>query len=332
MGKVASGLLLVLVAGVIVLTQSLFIISEKDQGIVTRVGEYMYTAQQPGVYFRVPFIDSVSYMDRRLLSSDAIAQEYLTLDKKRLRVDHVTRWRIVDPLRFFVTMRTEAGARARLDDVVYSEMRRELATVPFDQVIAEQREQIMDNVAKSAALQAASFGIQIEDVRIKRADLPSEVQQSVFERMKAERSREANRYRAEGEEQSDQIKAGADRERTVLLADAYEAEQKLRGEGEAEAIRIYAEALQQDPEFYAFQRRLEAYATILKSGDTLVLPANSDLFSYLTSNQKPATEQAAPAASGPAPAQAGNQAPTLSGQPQVAGATPTPSAQPTPGQ
>lgn len=285
MGRLGSVVLLALFAGVIVASQSIYIVNETNQAIVTRLGEYMGTAHQPGIYVRMPFVDSVHYMDRRLLSSDAMTQEYLTLDKKRLRVDHITRWRIVDPLRFFVTVRTQAGARARLDDVVYSEMRRELATVPFDQVIADQREQIMDNVTRNAANQALSFGINVEDVRIKRADLPAEVQESVFDRMKAERSREANRYRAEGEEQGLQITATADRERTVLLADAYEQAQKLRGEGEGEAISIYAQALQQDPEFYAFQRRLEAYGKILHAGDTLVLPSDSDLFAFLTSNR-----------------------------------------------
>ncbi|MGI5837230.1 MAG: protease modulator HflC, partial [Chloroflexota bacterium] len=215
MGKRGNVLLLAIVVIVLGLSQSMFIITETNQAIVTRMGEYMYTAQQPGIFFRVPVIDTVHYMDRRMLSSDATSQEYLTLDKKRLRVDHVTRWRIFDPYRYYITVRTEAGARARLDDVVFSEMRRELATVPFDQVIAEQREHIMENVARSSAKQAESYGIQVEDVRIKRADLPEEVQESVFERMKAERSREANRYRAEGEEESAEIRAGADRERAV---------------------------------------------------------------------------------------------------------------------
>ncbi len=329
MGKAGSVLLLGIAVVVLLLTQSIFLISETTQGIVTRLGNYQYTAQQPGIYFRVPFVDSVSYMDRRLLSSDAVPQEYLTLDKKRLRVDHVTRWRIIDPFRYFVTVRTEAGARARLDDVVYSEMRRELATVPFGQVIAEQREQIMTNVANSAAKQAESFGIQIEDVRIKRADLPSEVQQSVFDRMKAERSREANRYRAEGAEQSAQIKAAADREKVVLLADAYEQAQKLRGEGEAEAIGIYAQALQQDPEFYAFQRRLESYAKILRGGDTLVLPSDSELFSYLLSNHRQSSapaDQAAPAASPQTAGTGGAQpvSPAPSGPPAAGGTVSAP--------
>ncbi|MHB0871038.1 MAG: protease modulator HflC [Chloroflexota bacterium] len=294
MGKVGTALAVALVLAVAVASQSFFIISETNQAIVTRLGEYQFTAQQPGIYTKLPFVHTVHYVDRRLLSSDALAQEYLTLDKKRLRVDHVTRWRIVDPLRYFVTVGTVAGARARLDDVVFSEMRRELASHPFGQVIAERREQIMATVAKNAAQQAKSFGIQIEDVRIKRADLPAEVQQSVFERMKAERSREANRYRAEGEEQSAQIRAGADRERAVLLADAYEESQRIRGNGEGEAIAIYAQSLQQDPEFYAFTRRLESYSKILRAGDTLVLLSDSDLFTYLTRSTRSA---GAPAAS-----------------------------------
>jgi membrane protease subunit HflC len=290
MGKL-NLVLLAILAILILATQSLFIVSETNQAIVTQLGEYRYTANAPGIYAKTPFVQDVSYMDRRLLSTDALAQEYLTLDKKRLRVDHVTRWRIVDPLLFFVTVRTESGARARLDDVVFSELRRELATVPFDQVIAERREQIMEAVTANAAEQAKSFGIQVEDVRIKRADLPKEVQNSVFERMKAERSREANRYRAEGEEQSAQIRATADRERTVILAEAYQEAQRLRGTGEAEAIAVYARALQNDPEFYSFSRRLESYGKILREGDTLVLPSDSDLFAYLTNN----TPSSAPA-------------------------------------
>jgi membrane protease subunit HflC len=281
------------IVAAVVAVQSLFIVSETNHGIVTQLGEYRYTASQPGIYAKIPFAQAVTYVDKRLLSSDASAQEYLTLDKKRLRVDHVTRWRIVDPLLFYVSVRTEAGARARLDDVVFSEMRRELASQSFDVVIAERREQIMETVTVNAARQALSYGIQIADVRIKRADLPSEVQNSVFERMKAERSREANRYRAEGAEQGAQIKAGADRERVVILAQAYEESQRLRGDGEGQAIAIYAQALGQDPEFYAFTRRLESYSRILRDGDTLVLPSDAALFDYLTQNAKPTTGQTA---------------------------------------
>ena len=165
----------------------------------------------------------------------------------------MTRWRIVDPLLFYVTVRTEAGARARLDDVVFSEMRRELASQPFDLVIAERRELIMETVTASAAQQSLSYGIKIEDVRIKRADLPTEVQQSVFDRMKAERSREANRYRAEGAEQAAQIKATADRERTVILAEAYEESQKLRGQGEGRGHRHLCQGPRAGPRVLCLQ-------------------------------------------------------------------------------
>ena len=223
------------------------------------------------------------FFDKRILSSDAPPQEYLTTDKKRLVVDHVTRWRIADPLLFFQAVGTEAGARARLDDIVFSELREELAKVDFVEVISRERESIMERVAASAAEKASEFGIDIVDVRVKRADLPEEVEQSVYLRMQAERQRESSLFRAEGEEQAAILRAQADRERTVILAEGYAKSQSLRGEGEALAISIYAQALEQDPEFYAFIRRLEAYKTILKKGDIIVLPADSDFFRYLIS-------------------------------------------------
>lgn len=272
----------VVVTAVIVWTQVFFVVHETEQAIVTQFGEYRFTASQPGLYTKLPVAQSVTHMDRRLQFTEGSPQEYLTLDKKRLRVDHVTYWRIVDPLKFFVTVRTEAGARARLDDVVFSEMRRQLAAIDFQEIISDEREAIMNGVARSAQAQADSFGIRVEDVRIKRADLPKEVEESVFNRMRAERSREANRYRAEGEQQKAEIQAAADRERAIILADAREQSEGIRGEGDAVAIRTFAAALNRDPEFYSFRRRLEAYENSLKPGDTLVIPADSDFFAYLT--------------------------------------------------
>ncbi|MBI2321772.1 MAG: protease modulator HflC [Chloroflexi bacterium] len=273
-------------------TQLFFVVSETDQAIVMQLGRYVYTASEPGLYLKTPFAQSVFHMERRLLTTDAPPQEYLTLDKKRLRVDHVTFWRIVDPLQYYVTVRTEAGARARLDDVVFSELRRQLAVNNFDAIIAQQREPIMDAVSASVRVQAASFGIQVEDVRIKRADLPKEVEESVFNRMRAERSREANRYRAEGEEQKAEIQAAAERERAILLADAREHAERLRGDGDAQAIRIFAAALNEDPEFYSFRRRLEAYERVLNAGDTIVIPSDSGFFGYLV--RPAAADSAAP--------------------------------------
>jgi modulator of FtsH protease HflC len=231
--------------------------------------------------------------DKRVLSSDALPQEYLTADKKRLVVDHVTRWRISDPLVFFKAVRTEAGARARLDDIIFSELRRELATVEFLDVISNQREAIEERVAASALDKAAEFGIYVLDVRTKRADLPREVEQSVFDRMRAERQRESSLLRAEGEELGNIIRAQADRNSAVIVAEGEQQAQRLRGEGEAEAIGIYAEALTQDLDFYAFIRRLQAYDTILKTGDRLIVPSDTEFFRFLLDSSLVQDESAA---------------------------------------
>ncbi|MHC4074523.1 MAG: protease modulator HflC, partial [Planctomycetota bacterium] len=178
-------LALLLVIGAIVASQSLFIVEETSQAIILQLGEPINTVQTPGLNTKLPFFQNVIFFEKRVLSSDAPPQEYLTSDKKRLVVDHVTRWRIEDPLLFFKAVRTEAGARARLDDIVFSELRRELATVEFTDIIAGERENIMERVAASSAEKASEFGIDVVDVRTKRADLPEEVEQSVFDRMRA---------------------------------------------------------------------------------------------------------------------------------------------------
>lgn len=274
-------IVLILILAVFLLLQSVFIVDETQQAIILQFGEPVAIIQQPGLAFKRPFVQNVITFDKRVLSSDAPPQEYLTADKKRLVVDHVTRWRISEPLAFFKAVRTEAGARARLDDIVFSELRRELASVPFVDVISSQREAIEERVAQSTAEKAVEFGISVLDVRTKRADLPKEVEQSVFDRMRAERQRESSLVRAEGEEQGNIIRAQADRTATVTVAEGEQQAQRLRGEGEAEAIRIYADALAQDPEFYAFSRRLQAYNVMLKSGDRLVIPADTEFFRYL---------------------------------------------------
>lgn len=268
------------------LSQSVVVVDETKHAIVTQFGEYRRTISEAGLHFKTPLIQNVAYLERRVLSTDALSQEYLTLDKKRAVVDHITRWRIINPLQFFVTVRTELGARARLDDIVFSELRRELAVHNLEDIIAEQREVIMDTVAASARQRASNFGIEIVDVRIKRADLPPAVQESVFKRMEAERKRESARYRAEGDERGARIRAEAERERSVILADAREQAQRIRGEGDAQAIAIYAEALEKDPEFYTFTRRLEAYKKLLGAEDMLVLDSNSEFFKYLMSHRQ----------------------------------------------
>ncbi len=283
--RIATTVIIVLlIIGAIIASQTLFFVDETKQAIILQFGEPIKTIRTSGLNTKTPFLQNVIYFEKRVLSSDAPPQEYLTSDKKRLVVDHVTRWQITDPLLFFKAVRTEAGARARLNDIVFSELRRELATVEFRDIIAQERENIMERVATSAADKASEFGIEVVDVRTKRADLPEEVEQSVFDRMRAERQRESSLFRAEGEEQANIIRAKADREATVTRAEGEREAQRLRGEGEAEAIGIYAEALSQDPEFYTFTRRLEAYAVVLNRGDTLILPADSEFFRFLIDN------------------------------------------------
>lgn len=271
------------IAALIALRQCLFTVSETEQVIITQFGEYKRTIQQPGLAWKTPFLQTINRFDRRILTSDAPKAEYLTQDKKRLVADPVTRWRITDPLLFYKTVRDESGARARLDDLVLSELRREVASHTFDLVIGSKRETIMDNVATTAREKAKEFGIQVVDVRIKRADLPQEVQQSVFQRMQAEREREAKRYRSEGDEESAKLKAETDKQRTILLATAKQDAEKLRGEGDATATRVYAEAYGKDAGFYSFVRSLQAYEQFLGKRSTLVLPADSDLFRFLSS-------------------------------------------------
>jgi membrane protease subunit HflC len=273
----------VVIAALIVWSQTTFRVDETNQVIITEFGEYIKTIDEPGLNFKIPFIQTVHRFEKRVLVSDAPPAEYLTLDKKRLVIDSYTRWQIIDPLQFFKTVRNEAGALARLDGIVFSELRTELSAHSFKEIIGAQREPIMETVAQRASVIMAEFGIDIVDVRIKRADLPPEVQASVYARMVAERERIGKRYRAEGEEQARIIRASADKEAVIILADAYKVSETLRGEGDAEATRVYAEAFEQDPEFYRFLRTLEAYEKFMVGGTTLVLGSDSELFKYLES-------------------------------------------------
>ena len=300
-----GGLLTFIIVSV-VLKQVFIIVDEREQVIVTQFGEYIRTIQKPGLALKTPFLHSAIRFDRRILVSNAPQAEYLSQDKKRLVADPVTRWRIADPLKFFKTVRDESGARARLDDLVFSELRGEVASHTFATVIGAKREVIMDTVARNAREKAREFGIEVVDVRIKRADLPKEVQQSVFARMQAEREREAKRYRSEGEEEANKLRSQTDKERTIVLADAEQNAQKLRGEGDATATRIYAEAYGKDPEFYRFVRSLQSYELFLGKRSTLLLSADSPLFRYLSGprpegEKLPALEKSIPKVTAAAP-------------------------------
>ncbi len=290
MRRVVSIVVIILaLAALIILPQSVFKVDQTRQAIVLEFGAPVAEITTPGLHVKVPFIQSVVSFEKRILTSYPPPEEYLDTDKKRLVVDHVTRWRIADPLRFYQTCGDELGGLGRLQPVVFSELRDELAMHPIVEMISLKRELIMDTVAARVQPKVADFGMEIVDVRMRRIDLPDEVLGSVFARMRAERDRIAKQYRAEGGERAALTRAEADKERTIILAQAYEESQILRGEGEAEATRIYAEAFTQDREFYTFLRSLEAYQKFLPEGSTLVLSSESELFKYLASpSPKPA--------------------------------------------
>lgn len=291
-----AAIAILLVAVLVTGWSSFFVVDESEVAIVTQFGKYQRTVgvqgedgvfrPSPGLKFKTPFVQTVTRMDARILGSDTRRDEYLTLDKKRVVADPITRWRITDPLTYFKTVHNVEGAKRRLDDIVKSELRDELAKHNFGDIIGNEREPLMDAVTKRTREKAKEYGIYVVDVRIKRADLPQQVQESVFARMRAERERVSKRYRSEGGEQAQIIRADTDKKAIVIRAKAYEKAQKLRGEGDAAAIKIYAEAYSQNPELYAFMRSLETYEASLDKQTTIVLSTKSPLFRYLGSPGK----------------------------------------------
>jgi membrane protease subunit HflC len=276
----------VVIVALLVFPRAVFTIDEREQAIVLHLGRYVRTIDEPGLNFKIPFIESVARMERRVLVADAPATEFLTRDKEWLVVDSYTRWRIVDPRLFYITVRDEHGARLRLTNVATSKLRQELARHNLWDIIGAQRKPIMDAVGRHTdEIARRDFGIEVIDVRMKRADLPVEVQGAVFARMRAERQRMAMESRAEGAQEARKITAEADREVVVLLAQAEKESRILRGAGDAQAAAIYAAAFEQDPEFFAFVRSLEAYEKFLGGGATLVLGADAELFRFLLSPQ-----------------------------------------------
>lgn len=286
MNKKLVGMIVIIVVIAVVLYASLFTVDETEQAVVIQLGKFIREVKQPGLHFKIPLIQSVHKFEARVLEYDAAKEKIMTDDKKHLVIDNYARWKIIDPLKFYKTARNESGAQSLLDDIIYSEMRAEIARHTLTEIVSVNRKQIMDKVAEQCNRKAFDYGIQVIDVRIKRADLPQEVTGSVFDRMKAERQRIAKKYRSEGEEKALEIMADADKKKTILLADAYEQAEKLEGEGDAEAIKIYADAFEQDSEFYSFVRTLEVYEKALGKETTLVLPSDSEFFQYLSPPKK----------------------------------------------
>jgi membrane protease subunit HflC len=260
----------------------LFTVTEIQQAVVTQFGEPVRVITEPGLYFKLPDpIQKVNYFDKRLLDYDANPDPIYTKDKKILLLDNYARWRIVEPLVFMKALRTVDEATARLDDIVFSELRKELGQHELTEVVASNREEIMLDVTTRSDEAARPYGIEVLDVRVKRADLPPENEAYVFNRMRAEREREAKTYRAEGEEQALKIRAETDLEAASISAEAYEQSQGIRGEGDAEALKIYAAAYKNAGKFYEFTRTLEAYEKSLTENTVLVQPLDTEFFKFL---------------------------------------------------
>ena len=261
---------------------SIFIVDETEQVVILQLGKPVKTIIDPGFNAKLPFpFQEKIVFDDRLLEYDSPPEEILSKDKKSLIVDNYVRWKIIDPLQFLKTVQAIPTAKSRMDDIVYSELRRELGTHDMVEIITENREDIMDVVTKASNEATLSYGISVIDVRIRRVDLPSENEESIYARMEAERKRQANKFRSEGSEEAQKIRAATDRDKTIILADAYKEAEKIRGEGDAKAVQIYARSYSSDPKFYEFVRTLDAYKKVVDDKTTLVLPSDSKLFKLL---------------------------------------------------
>ena len=261
---------------------SIFIVDETNQVVILQLGKPVKTVTNPGINLKLPFpFQEKITFDDRLLEYDSPPEEILSKDKKTLIVDNYVRWKIVDPLQFLKTVQAIPTAKSRMDDIVYSELRRELGTHDMVEIITQNREEIMDVVTKASNEATLSYGISVVDVRIRRVDLPSQNEESIYARMEAERKRQANKFRSEGEEEAQKIRAATDRDKTIILADAYKESERIRGEGDASAVQIYAKSYSADPKFYEFVRTLDAYKKVVDDKTTLVLPSGSKLFKLL---------------------------------------------------
>lgn len=273
-----------LIAVLVVLSLSAFSVDQREYAIVFRLGQIISVEQSPGLHFKVPLLDNVRYFEKRIVTLDWVEPDrFITSEKKNVLVDSFVKWRIIDPAKYYVSVRgDEKQAEARLSQVVNDGLRAEFGKRTIHDVIAGERAKIMDILRDKADREARQIGIQVLDVRLKRVDLPQEVSDSVYQRMEAERKRVANDLRSQGAGAAEKIRADADKQREVILAEAFREAQRVKGEGDAKASEIYAAAYSRNPEFYAFYRSLEAYRNSFRSkSDVLVLDPSSEFFKYL---------------------------------------------------
>jgi membrane protease subunit HflC len=274
-----------LVAATFVALNGLFIVQQTQQGIVLQFGEPKRTLQDPGLNWKIPFIQNVVFYENRVLSLvSSDSDEVILADQKRLEVDTYTRYRIVNPLLFYQTVRNVLGVEQRLDAIVDSSVRRVLGGATLIDILSEARSELTASIREEVNESANSLGLEIIDVRIRRADYPDATSQNIFNRMKSEREREAKEFRATGEEEAQKIRADADKQRTVMVAEARRQSEILRGEGDAKSIEIYANAFGQDKDFFSFYRSMQAYRkTFSEQGTSLVLSPDSEFFRYFGS-------------------------------------------------
>ncbi len=283
MSKLKIFLIVIIVIAAFVLANTLYVVNQAEQAIVLQFGEPVRLVKDPGLKMKVPFIQNVVFYDTRLLDLDPPAQEVVLNDKKRLDVDSFTRYRIVDPLKFYQTVRYEFQAESKLKEIVNSSVRKILGRITLQELLSKQRTQIMKDISDAVKKDAQQIGVSVADVRIRRADLPIEVLQAINARMKTERERDAKEFRAEGQQQAQQIRATADKESTIIKAEANKKAQIIRGEGDQQAIDIWNNAVGQDVEFYGFYRSLEAYRNALGQGDaSMILSPESAFFEYFS--------------------------------------------------
>lgn len=279
---IAGGVVLVLVLVALVLGySSLFTVYQTQQAIVVRLGEPVKVVTEPGLHFKAPLIDSVIAVDKRILDLENPAQEVIASDQKRLVVDAFARYRIQEPLRFYQTVNTIEGANSQLGILLNAALRRVLGEATLTHVVRDERAQLMARVREQLDKEARVYGIAVVDVRIRRADLPDQNSQAVYQRMQTERQREAAEFRAQGSQRAQEIRSKADRDVTVLVAEATSKSEQIRGEGDAERNRIFAEAFGKDPDFFDFYRSMQAYEAGMRHNDTrMVLRPDTEFFRY----------------------------------------------------
>jgi membrane protease subunit HflC len=276
-----NSIIIIGILAIVLASSSMFTVNMTQTAIILELQKPKKIVKEPGLYFKIPFIQKVLFFSKQLLDNDSSPAEVITKDKKNLLIDNFTVWKIVDPLKFLETVRNVRGAEARLDDLLFSELRVEMGTHQLIDIVTETRESIMAKVSAEANRKASEYGIEIVAVRVKRTDLPPEIANSIFNRMRTERERIAKEYRSEGREEATKIRAETDKEKTILIADAYKKEQETRGEGDGISTKIYAEAFQKDSKFYAFMRSMEAYKKSLKTDTTILLSKESNFLEFL---------------------------------------------------